>query len=521
MLLRIRLLIGCANSAIFFSGNQHHCEYSDICIVLDGNYTEIAKLGVIFLSSKPFIYLLKTPLNRYVFDVNTNQVARIGEDVYTYLQAVTNEIAIIPSPSAETIRKIDIMKAQGLLSAKQPHDYEHVMTPLLKNNLETSIEQINLQVTQQCNFRCAYCSYTSEMFNFQRNHASNTMSFDIAKKAINFYAEHSINQKSAAIGFYGGEPLLEFGLIKEIVIYANEILVGKDLRFTMTTNGSLLNDENLQFISDSKINIAISLDGTPEFHNKSRKFRQTGSGTYEVVEKNIRHIKSNYPEVYKEMTLIVVVDPRNSCNELYYKFSEDDLFNGSIITTTLIDDFFSLEKVHESEEHRIEYTILEFKAYMALLGKYPEEKASKLAVKDIKTSEAKMKIAMLPSCMLPDKISHSGPCIPGQRRLFVDVRGNLFPCERVSETSEIMKMGTLDDGIDYQKAQDILNTGYLKTDKCNSCWALKHCTTCARFCDNNGEWSSEMKLERCAYSLWNAENTIRDYLFYKEMGGIQ
>jgi len=470
------------------------------------------------MDNKPFIHLLRTPLNQYFYDVNTNQVVQVTEDVYNYLLELLTA-KVNSSASMDISHEVDNLKSKGLLSTKHVKEYEHVMAPFLEHFLETNIKQMTLQVTQQCNFRCAYCSYTSDDFNSQRGHQSNKMSPEVMKSAIDFFADHSINQQKVVIGFYGGEPLLEFDLIQQAICYAEEILEGKELTFTITTNGSIFRDDILRFFTKHNISLMISLDGTPEFHDRSRKFAATGGGTYAVIEKNIRYIRDSYPSIYEKMLFNIVIDPRNSCDELFYKFGEDDLFKNSEVMSTIMDDFYSLEKVVMSEEYTTEIHIQEFKAYLARLGRYSEDKISKLAYKYILNRIERSKSDFKPFTELPDKASHSGPCIPGQRRLFVDVNGNFYPCERVSETSDIMNIGSLQKGFDVQKALDILNTGNLTEKECRNCWAFDHCSTCARFCDNNGEWSAELMRSRCGISRHTAEDKILDFLFYRELQG--
>ena len=114
-------------------------------------------------------------------------------------------------------------------------------------------------------------------------------------------------------------------------------------------------------------------------------------------------------------------------------------------------------------------------------------------------------------------MSHYGPCIPGQRRLFIDVNGGFYPCERVSETSDAMNIGNVRDGFDFEKARSLLNISQLTEKQCKNCFALRHCNLCAKYCDNNGELSSELKLSNCKNVRFAAEDTFKNYLMFKEL----
>lgn len=112
-----------------------------------------------------------------------------------------------------------------LQSANENVVVEHFETSLLESLYENSLNTIILQVTQNCNLRCQYCVYSGSYIN--RVHNNKRMSVEVAKQAIDFLAKHSMNSKEISIGFYGGEPLLEFSLIQEIVDYAERIFIGK------------------------------------------------------------------------------------------------------------------------------------------------------------------------------------------------------------------------------------------------------------------------------------------------------
>lgn len=110
------------------------------------------------------------------------------------------------------------------------------------------------------------------------------------------------------IGFYGGEPLLQFDLMCRIIEYAEERMRGRPLTFNMTTNGSLLNNKIIEYLEAHKVRTLISLDGPKEINDKNRVFKN-GSGTYETVINNIKHIKENHPSYFNNVSINMVIDP--------------------------------------------------------------------------------------------------------------------------------------------------------------------------------------------------------------------
>lgn len=178
--------------------------------------------------NKPFVHMLTTPLNKYVFDVNTNQLIQVGDKLYDYLLNIEkNPDSEYDEPDPDIKRQMETLSSLGYLSCKHPKRMKHNQSDLIEYHLNDNIAQMILQVTQQCNFRCAYCPYTLAEFDSQRGHTSKTMTLSTAKAAVNFFAEHSSNQDDVCIGFYGGEPLLEFELIKQIVSYSENVLQEK------------------------------------------------------------------------------------------------------------------------------------------------------------------------------------------------------------------------------------------------------------------------------------------------------
>ena len=462
------------------------------------------------MSEIPFIKLIKTPFGKYAYDVNKNQMIHLNDELYDYFASsckgdVSDNIKV----------QIEELKKKGYLSSFHIQKIRHPESDNIRFHIEKNIEQLTIQVTQQCNFRCSYCPYTTAEFDSQREHGTKQMSLKTAKKSIDFLAEHSKDQESVAVGFYGGEPLLRYDLIKEVTEYAEEKFFGKGISFTVTTNGSLLTEDIVEFLIDHEFQVMISLDGPPEVHNRSRKFAASGRGTFAVIEKNLLMIQEKYPEFLEKLSINVVIDPRFSANSLHEMFSKS-IFEKLNIQSTLIDDFFCIERTVSDERYLKEENIHEFRAMMSMIGKYPKEKVSKLAYNSCMGFFDDIKKKMKPSTGLAPVMAPGGPCVPGQRRLFVNVDGALYPCERISETSDIMRIGDIYNGIDHAKVDALLNIGQLTEEKCKHCYAVRYCTLCAKNCDNNGELSPELKASNCQSVHNEVMEKFRDYLFTRE-----
>ncbi|SCJ67400.1 Anaerobic sulfatase-maturating enzyme homolog YdeM [uncultured Clostridium sp.] len=467
--------------------------------------------------SKPFIHLFKTPKGCYCYDVNTNQILPVSQDVYAYLEQVMDGGEL--EASMETASQLESLRRQGYFSSQRPKKIEHELSELLEHYLQHDVEQVLLQLTQNCNFRCDYCAYVPHEYDRQRHHAQRQMSWETAKAAIDFFVAHSGNHPFAMVGLYGGEPLLAFDLIEKLVPYAEQALEGKRLSFLMTTNGSLFTPERMAFLAEHQIQATVSLDGSRERHNLSRKFAANGKGTYDVVLDNLRRLKRAYPDYFRNCIGInLVMDPRFGCEETYRIFQEDELFDTDNIRMNMLDDTFSLEKSALSQEFAVDYNIGHFKAYQSLVGRYPAERLSPLVYANVREALDATTSAMVPTKRLLNRMSPAGPCMPGRKKIFIDVDGIFYPCEKVSETSEVMRIGNVKDGFDYAKARALLNVGALTQEQCKNCWALRHCKSCARACDNNGELSAALRLSMCHEVRRQVENELRDYTLLREFG---
>lgn len=466
---------------------------------------------------KPFIHALKTPLRNYIYDVNTNSFAAVDEDTYKYLKKTEQQDEILIPPTDVRVKKnIEILHNQGFLSTKHPQKIRHSHSDLIAYHLNENIMQMALQVTQQCNFRCAYCAYCANDFDFQRSHSSKRMSLETALAGIDFFAQRCGNQEQPTIGFYGGEPLMEFPLIKKVTAYAEEKFIGKSLKFTITTNASLLTPDIARFLVEHDFMITVSLDGTPETHDRSRRFASNGQGSFAVIRDNLKAAIEQCPNF--KCNFNIVIDPRFPCDSLHHMFSKEEFFRDAQIMSTLIDDKFSVEKTVPSEVYMQQNTRHIFKSYLALRGVYDRDSVSRVAYVSVSGEFSRFESSMKPALTLPDEIAPGGPCVSGERRLFINADGNLYPCERVSETSEIMNIGNIWDGFDFEKVDRILNVAQTTAEDCKNCWAFRHCMLCCQHSDNCGELSAELRRSQCDGVRAQVEDTFKDYLWMREFG---
>lgn len=146
---------------------------------------------------------------------------------------------------------------------------------------ETVVKALCLHIAHDCNLACRYCFAEEGEYHGRRA----LMSYEVGKKALDFLIANSGNRKNLEVDFFGGEPLMNFQVVKDLVAYgrSQEEAHNKKFRFTLTTNGVLLNDDIMEFANKEMDNVVLSIDGRPEVNNKMRPFRN-GKGSYELIE---------------------------------------------------------------------------------------------------------------------------------------------------------------------------------------------------------------------------------------------
>lgn len=457
--------------------------------------------------------LICAPNQNYFFDAVVNQIVPLSDNSFEQASR------LLQGEGCEVLTgEIQELIEQGFFSdspvEKIVHPYEKYL-PLI---LSRTLNHITLQVTQNCNLRCKYCIYSVGDGANQRHHSAKRMDWQTAKRAVDFLWEHSIDSDEISIGFYGGEPLLERPLLEKVVEYANERFEGKCIKYNITTNGTLLNDENISFLAENQISLMVSLDGPKLIHDRNRVFPD-GKGSFDVVMERISRVKLLYPEYAKHMSFSMVMDPENDfdcINQIH--------LDGSVITKYNLRSTF-VERIDENanvsmqaEENFFEkFSYQEFLAWLSYLGRYPIEKVSAISYQALLHSLG-IVFRSRGAATLQKVDCPSGSCIVGKQRLFCSIDGTLFPCERINECSQAMHIGNIFSGLDIEQALHLLKVGSLTPEECKKCWAFRFCSLCAKKADiGERNLSEAKKLSACVEAKSNAFNALRNWVLDLEL----
>lgn len=466
----------------------------------------------IFNAHEAFVYPFKTQTKYYLYDVNTNSIVLINKNIYELFKNNLNNL------NDKDYDFLNNLQDDGLLQKNKIKKIEHPMTQYLEDILNRKLQAVTLQVTQNCNFRCKYCVYSGSYTT--RGHTNKDMNFGTAVKAIDFVINRSSSLPDLDIGFYGGEPLIAFNLIKQVVEYSKVKAEGKIVRFHMTTNGTLLTEKIMDFLEENKFSIMISLDGPKEIHDRNRVFAHNGKGSFDIIMKNIDKIKNRYPSLYSRLMFNAVIDPsldQNCATEFFVSCKE---LGNSPISASIISSEYKKDKVSIPNEYFITEEFDLFKTFLYKLKKISGRTISGVSKTKFSLFHETMRTLREKSTTMPEICHPSGPCIPGAKKLFVDVHGNLYPCEKVSEMSFNTKIGTLDSGFDIKQIKKILNIGKLTSNTCKKCWGFRLCSLCVLAADNTQKLSGNEKRKSCTSVLRGNEEMLRNYCTLVEAGYI-
>jgi uncharacterized protein len=249
------------------------------------------------------VHLFKNNGYNMVLDVNSSSVHVVDEIVYDVLEQINLGLdadAIVSTLSArysegelrEAIEECGELKEQGMLFTE---DAYHDAIDRFSER-KTVVKALCLHIAHDCNLACRYCFAEEGEYHGRRA----LMSYETGKQALDFLVKNSGSRRNLEVDFFGGEPTLNWDVVKRLVEYGRSIekQYNKNFRFTLTTNGVLLNDEIMEFCNREMGNVVLSIDGRKEVHDFMRPFRG-GTGSYDrIVPKFQKFAESRHQDRY-------------------------------------------------------------------------------------------------------------------------------------------------------------------------------------------------------------------------------
>ena len=330
------------------------------------------------------------------------------------------------------------------------------MAGALKARTSGVIKALCLHVAHTCNLNCAYCFASQGKYHGDRA----VMSFEVGKRALNFLIEHSGSRRNLEVDFFGGEPLMNFDVVKQQVAYARSIEKekGKNFRFTLTTNGMLIDDDVIDFANREMSNVVLSLDGRKEIHDRYR-VDYAGNGSWEKV-------------VPKFQKLVEAREGKNYYMRGTFTHANPDFLNDIRQMLDLGFTELSMEPVVCAPGDPEELT----QEDLPVVKQQYEELAELMRKRDREGKPFTFYHYMIDLTGGPCIYKRISGCGSGTEYMAVTPWGDLYPCHQfVGE--EKFKLGDIYNGVTNTAIQDeFAACNVYARPECRDCWAKLYCS---------------------------------------------
>ena len=411
-----------------------------------------------------FIHKFKQGDKYFVLDVNTGAVHIVDELVYDILDDdklkekvdVINELKgkYDEEEISEAYDEIqELVKEEVLYS---PDQYEEIAHSSMDDR--DYIKAVCLNIIHGCNLRCKYCFADEGEYHGNKG----VLSVETAKKAIDYVIKRSGPRKNIEIDLFGGEPTLIMDTIKEIIKYArdNEAKWNKNIRFTMTTNATLLNDEMMEFMDKEMGNIILSLDGRKEVNDKVR-IKPDGSGSYDDILPNIKKMIS-----------------KRTKGKTYYvrgTFTRDNVDFYEDVVSMLNEGFreISIEPVVLEEGHPLAIREEDLPEIFDNYDKLYNEMARRKREGKDEFTFYHFNIDLQGGPCVYKRISGCGS---GFEYVAITPQGDVYPCHQFVGKEEYKLGSIFDDTYDAELGKKFKKAHIYNKPKCRECWARFYCS---------------------------------------------
>ena len=419
------------------------------------------------------------PIDNYTYDI-INTYAN-GQSISKLVENNNNNTKYI---TAFNIFKM--FQSYGFFeSKKRPPFPSAIFTDNDIRAVFSDINDIVFEVTDKCNLKCDYCAYGKFYTSYDKRE-SQMMSLEMAIQTIDFVISESkksfpnIHKKNISIGFYGGEPLLNFKLIEKIVAYTKNKYPSIEFSYSMTTNGLLLANY-INFLVENNFKIDVSLDG--DSSNNGYRVFHDGSSSFKQVFKNIFYVKEKFPDYFnKKIGFLTVLHDKNSVEEIDTFFANN--FDVSVFLSEL--SFLGIR-----DEMKSEFKLM-FNSMFDEFSNINSCSNKKISIKTV-NEDPNLKSFLSEISYTSEYSFHNyndiffqkrktmptGTCLPFQKRLFVTVNGKYLSCESIGNKfvyGNVDKQGV---HVNYVEIANSFNNYLSKFRKqCLNCYNRENCSDC-------------------------------------------
>lgn len=383
---------------------------------------------------------------------------------------------------------ISIKKVLNSANRKEDHKLYPFSGRITSNDVDTqlaNVRHIGFEITDVCNLHCTYCAY-GELYNNFDTRKGQKIEIEKAKRLIDFLVD-KLNSKAnktpvndVYISYYGGEPLLNFDFVQQMVDYTQ----GKQSSFVrfhymMTTNAVYLR-KYISFLSQYNFSLTISLDGSKE-NNGHRKFIDD-KPSYDIVYDNLKYVQDNYPDYFKEkIGFNAVMHNLNNLQSvfsfIYHEFGKIPYFseiNPAGANPEKKKEFEDIITIKASEKD--EKIVDEMKKVLGL--EFGELRQLQRFIFRYSGNFYDNYNELL---VTHKRITHlpSATCMPFSKRIFMTVNNKIFPCEKIGHQYVLGEVTDTGVKIDIEQVANKYNGYYDALQKqCDHCYNKLHCTQC-------------------------------------------
>lgn len=395
-----------------------------------------------------------------VLDINSGAVHVVEDIVYDildyYKTYTLDEIIKLLEDKyddkdiMEAYEEISLLENEGILYS------EGVSIQDIRYNEDNVIKALCLHVAHDCNLRCNYCFASQGDFKGDRS----LMSLEVGKKALEFLVKHSGSRRNLEVDFFGGEPLMNFEIIKKLVMYGKDLEknYNKHIRFTITTNGVLLDEDNMKFINEYMDNVVLSLDGRKRINDNMRR-TITDEGSYDIILPKFQKMVAKRGD--KDYYV------RGTFTSYNLDFSNDVLhfYDKGFKKISIEPVVTSLDKDYGIKEEHIDTILKEY------------EKFSKDYINIKKKDDDFLFFHfMIDLDQGPCIVKRIVGCGAGSEYMAVTPEGELYPCHQFVGDKKF-KIGNVYEGITNNEiVKEFKNASVYNKEKCRSCWARFYCS---------------------------------------------
>ena len=399
-----------------------------------------------------------------VIDVNSGAIHVVDDMTYDMIEMY--ELSDKDSIFAEMAKRYPEQKDEiaevwdelaELIAAEElftKDSYEPYITDFAKR--PTVVKALCLHIAHDCNLACQYCFAEEGEYHGKRE----LMSYEVGKKALDFLVANSGNRRNLEVDFFGGEPLMNFQVVKDLVAYGRSLEKehDKNFRFTLTTNGVLLDDDIMEFANKEMGNVVLSIDGRKEVHDRMRPFRK-GAGSYDlIVPKFQKFAESRHQDKYYV---------RGTFTHNNLDFSKDVLHLADLGFKQI-----SVEPVVAQDTDS--YAIRE-EDLPQLMDEY-ENLALEMVRRHGTEEDFNFFHFMIDLEGGPCVAKRLSGCGSGTEYLAVTPTGDLYPCHQFVGNTDFL-MGNVDDGVVNTDLRDEFKScNVYAKEKCRECFARFYCS---------------------------------------------